>query len=149
MGMTEIDEESGAYRRADVCRIADVSERQLRSWEKQGLVAPQENFGFSDLLALKTLKKLRELHITPKQIQRAITSLKTRLEDIEHPLAQLRITAEGRKITVHVAGSMMEPISGQLLLDFDAKEIEKLRAFPAAAPPAPTAAQIDAKERLA
>ena len=135
---TEIKGETpsaGAYRREDVRRIADVTERQLRSWEKQGLVTPhvvtpQETFGFSDLLALKTLKKLRELNIAPKQIQLAITSLKARLEDIDHPLAQLRITAEGRKITVHVAGHMMEPISGQLLLDFDSKEIEKLRSFP-------------------
>jgi tetratricopeptide (TPR) repeat protein len=139
---------AGAYRREDVCRIADVTERQLRSWEKQGLVAPQENFGFSDLLALKTLKKLRELNITPKQIQRAITSLKSRLEDVEHPLAQLRITAEGRKITVHVGGNMMEPISGQLLLDFDAKAIEKLKSFPLA-PPAKPAAESEARERLA
>ena len=148
---TQIDKEispTGAYRREDVCRIADVTERQLRSWEKKGLVAPRENFGFSDLLALKTLKKLRELHITPKQIQRAITSLKTRLEDVEHPLAQLRITAEGRKIKVHVGGSMMEPISGQLLLDFDAKAIEKLKSFPLA-PAAKPAAESEARERLA
>jgi tetratricopeptide (TPR) repeat protein len=155
--MTEIDTQfngdtppASAYRREDVLRIADVTERQLRSWEKQGLLEPRENFGFSDLLALKTLKKLRELHITPKQIQRAITSLKSRLDDIDHPLAQLRITAEGRRITVHVAGNMMEPISGQLLLDFDAKEIEKLRSFPVAtAPPGLTAAESEAKERLA
>src|ERR1039457_5963012 len=106
--MTEIGTEvngatppAGAYRREDVRRIADVTERQLRTWEKQGLVEPQETFGFSDLLALKTLKKLRELRITPKQIQRAISSLKSRLEGIDRPLAQLRITAEGRKITVH------------------------------------------------
>src|ERR1700689_564025 len=138
------------YRREDVRRIADVTERQLRSWEKQGLVEPQENFGFSDLLALKTLKRLRKLHITPKQIQRAITSLKARLEDIDHPLAQLRITAEGRKITVHVAGNMMEPISGQLLLDFDAKEIEKLRSFPVqTADPVKSAADSNSREKLA
>ena len=41
----------------------------------------------------------------------------------------------------------MEPISGQLLLDFDSKEIEKLRSFPISA--APAAAEADAKERLA
>jgi tetratricopeptide (TPR) repeat protein len=150
---TEIDEGTpipGVYRREDIRRIADVSERQLRSWEKQGLVEPRESFGFSDLLTLKTLKKLRELHITPKQIQRAITSLKTRLEHIDRPLAQLRITADGKKLTVHVAGNMMEPISGQLLLDFDAKEIEKLRAFPLkSATPANTAAETETKERLA
>jgi tetratricopeptide (TPR) repeat protein len=150
MGIPEIIEPTtppGAYGRDDVRRIADVTERQLRSWEKQGLVEPQERFGFSDLLALKTLKKLRELHITPKQIQRAITSLKSRLEGIDRPLAQLRITAEGRRITVHVAGDRMEPISGQLLLNFDAKEIERLRSFPVQGPAVDS--KIEARERLA
>ncbi len=95
-----------------------------------GSFPPRESFGFSDLLALKTLKRLRALRIAPRQIQLAILSLKLRLKDIDEPLAQLRLTADGRKITVHVAGSKMEPITGQLLLDFDVKELEKLRAFP-------------------
>src|SRR5580658_7607319 len=113
MGMMEIKEvtpAAEAYRREDVRRIADITERQLRSWEKQGLVESHEQFGFSDLLALKTLKTLRGQRISPGQIQRAVTSLKSGLYGVEYPLAQLRITAEGRKITVRVAGSMMEPI---------------------------------------
>lgn len=139
----------GVWRREDVRRIADITERQLRSWEKQGLVESHEQFGFSDLLALKTLKTLREQRISPRQIQRAITSLKSGLDAVEHPLAQLRITANGRKITVRVAGRMLEPISGQLLLDFDAaKEIEKLKAFPVQTA-APEADNDAAKERLA
>lgn len=107
-----------------------VSERQLRAWQKQGFVAESEVFGFSDLLALKTLKKLRDLNIAPAKIQRAIASLRRLLTDVDQPLAQLRITAEGRNLTVHVSGDRMEPITGQLLFDFDAKEMEKLRAFP-------------------
>jgi predicted Zn-dependent protease len=142
----EVQPSAGAWRRADARRIADVTERQLRTWEKLGLVSATASFGFSDLLALKTLKKLRELRIAPRQIQRAITSLKTRLEDIDQPLAQLRITAEGRRITVHVAGDRMEPITGQLLFDFDSREIEKLRSFPAQ--PAPAAVGDLAAERL-
>ncbi len=110
--------------------MLNVSERQLRAWEKQGFVEPAAMFGFSDLLALKTLKKLREFDITPRQIQQAIASLKLHLKDVDQPLAQLRITAEGRRIAVHFSGNKMEPISGQLLFDFDANEIEKLRAFP-------------------
>lgn len=136
----------GAYGREDLRRIADVTERQLRSWEKQGLVEQRENFGFSDLLAIKTLKRLRELHIAPSRIQRAITSLKSRLEDVPHPLAQLRITTDGRRINVHVGDSIMEPVTGQLLLNFDTKEIEKLRSFPVKAA---IGAQDDAKEKLA
>jgi tetratricopeptide (TPR) repeat protein len=141
-------EPSGTYEREDLRRIADVSERQLRSWEKQGLVEPREKFGFSDLLALKTLKRLRELHIAPTRIQRAIASLKSRLDDVEYPLAQLRITADGRRLKVHVGDTIMEPITGQLLLNFDSKEIEKLRSFPVKAARAGRE-EAEAKERLA
>lgn len=136
--MTEIIRETasgGTYRREDVCRMVDISGRQLRSWEKQGFVSGGETFGFSALLALKTLKRLRELKIAPRQIQRAIEALKTRLENVTEPLSQLRITAEGRRIAVHIGGSRMEPVTGQLLLDFDEKELEKLRSFPVKAEP--------------
>lgn len=148
--MTEINEgtpSAGAWRREDVRRILNVSERQLRAWEKQGLVEPREVFGFSDLLALKTLKKLREMRIPPARIQRAVTSLKSKLDNIDYPLAQLRISAEGRRITVQLAGDRMEPITGQLLFDFDSKEIEKLRSFPAKTDAA--AANGKTQERLA
>ena len=110
--------------------MVHLTERQLRSWEKQGLVKPAQSFGFSDILALKTLRKLRELKIAPARIRQVVASLKSKLNHIDYPLAQLRITAEGKRITVHVAGTRMEPISGQLLLDFDSNEIEKLRSFP-------------------
>jgi len=147
--MTEINHETppaGAWRREDVRRILDVTERQLKAWETQGLVAAGESFGFSDLLALKTLKKLRELRIAPARIQRAIASLKSKIEDIDYPLAQLRISTEGRQITVNVGGNRMDPISGQLLFDFDAKEIEKLRSFPVKAEPVDNSAREQISE---
>jgi len=141
------EKSSGGYPREDVRRMLDLSERQLRAWEKQGFVKPSEVFGFSDLLALKTLRKLREFDISPKQIQLTIASLRKRLKDVEHPLAQLRITAEGKRIAVHFSGHKMEPISGQLLFDFDAKEIEKLRSFPmTASADTPKAAQKKKEE---
>jgi tetratricopeptide (TPR) repeat protein len=82
---------------------------------------------------------LRELRIPVHKIKEAVSSLKLRLEDIDRPLAQLRITTEGRRIAVHVSGSRMEAISGQLLLDFGEQEIEKLRSFPMKAAPASAA----------
>ena len=141
--MTDTNRESpsgGTYLREDVRRMVDVTERQLSSWEKQGFIPAGPSFEFSSLLALKTLKRLRELKISPKQIQLAIQALRERLRDVEQPLSQLRIVVVHGKITVHIAGTRMEPVSGQLLLDFDAKELEKLRSFPvrkhATAPPA-------------
>src|SRR5580698_1776545 len=135
-GITENMEASGAWQRDDVCRMMGITTRQLAAWEKLGFLSPGQSFGFPDLVTLKTLRKLRELHIPVQRIKAAVTSLKTRLEDIDRPLAQLRITTEGRRIAVHVSGSRMEAMSGQLLFDFGEKEIEKLRAFPMkAAPP--------------
>jgi tetratricopeptide (TPR) repeat protein len=133
--------------------MVDVSERQLRAWERQGLVPAGDTFGFSGLLALKTLKRLRELNISPLRIRLAMEALKKRFDDgdIEYPLARFRITAEGRKIAVHLSGGRMDPMSGQLLLDFDAREIEKLKAFPLNAFPPETAARAakDEAEREA
>jgi tetratricopeptide (TPR) repeat protein len=139
---------SGAWQRDDVCRMLGITPRQLNAWEKLGFLSPGDTFGFPDLVALKTLRRLRELHIPVQKIKDAVASLKIRLEDIDRPLAQLRMTTEGRRIAVHVSGSRMEAMSGQLLFDFGEKEIEKLRAFPMkAAPPdtsaAPTGPVID------
>lgn len=127
---------SGAWQREDVCRMLNITPRQLSAWEKQGLIANGTSFGFPDLVALKTLIRLRELHMPVQQIREAVASLKTRLEDIDQPLAQLRITNQGRRMAVHVSGTRMEAVSGQLLFDFGEDDIEKLRAFPMkAAPP--------------
>jgi tetratricopeptide (TPR) repeat protein len=126
----ELTPGSGAWQRDEVCRKLNISARQLSAWEKLGFLSPGESLAFPDLVALKTLRRLRELRIPNGKIKDAVTSLKNRLEDIDKPLAQLRITTEGRRIAVHVSGSRMEAISGQLLFDFGEQEIEKLRAFP-------------------
>ena len=127
---------SGAWQRDDVCRMLGITPRQLNAWGKLGFLSPGESFGFPDLVALKTLRRLRELRIPVRKIKAAVSSLKVRLEDIDRPLAQLRITTEGRRIAVHVSGSRMEAMSGQMLFDFGEQEIEKLRAFPMKAEPA-------------
>jgi len=126
----ELTPGGGAWQREDVCRKLNISARQLSAWEKLGFLSPGESLAFPDLVALKTLRRLRELRIPNGKIKDAVASLKNRLEDIDQPLAQLRITTEGRRIAVHVSGSRMEAISGQLLFDFGEQEIEKLRAFP-------------------
>jgi tetratricopeptide (TPR) repeat protein len=130
------EEASGAWRREDVCRMLGIANRQLAAWEKLGFISDGESLGFPDLVALRTLKRLRELRIPVRTIKAAVGSLRMRLEDIDRPLAQLRVTTEGRRIAVHVSGSRMEAISGQLLFDFGEREIEKLRAFPMKPEPA-------------
>jgi tetratricopeptide (TPR) repeat protein len=119
-----------AYSREVVLRLLDVSERQLRSWEKQKFISASASFTFSDMLALRTLIGLRESKIPAAQIRKALDALRARLRDVHSPLTDLKIYARGKKIEVQFAGQTMEPISGQLLLDFDEAEINKLLSFP-------------------
>jgi tetratricopeptide (TPR) repeat protein len=119
-----------AYSREEVLRLLDVSERQLRSWEKQKFISASGSFTFSDMLALRTLIGLRENKIPPTQIRKALDALRARLRDVGNPLTELKIYSQGKKIHVQFAGQKMESISSQLLLDFDEAEISKLLSFP-------------------
>ncbi len=118
------------YSRADVRRKFGLSERQLRSWEKQEFIPPAETYSFSDLIALQTLIKLREGRVQGRQIGRALVSLRQKLDWVKHPLSELRIVSDGKKIAVHVAGQRMEAISGQILFDFDSADLGGVRSFP-------------------
>jgi len=94
------------------------------------LIRPAEVYVFSDLIAIRTLIKLREKRIPPRKIAQALESLRRKLAWIKEPLTELRIVSEGGKIAVRVAGQQMEAVSGQILLDFDAAELGGLKAFP-------------------
>ena len=111
------------YSREAVRRVLGVSEKRLKSWEKAGLIPHAVGFSFKDLIALRALHQLVENKIPPRQIRRAIDSLKAKLTDIEKPLSELRIVSNGKTIEVQISGQKMEAISGQLLFDFEAREL--------------------------
>lgn len=121
---------SEEYSRADIRRQFGVTERQLRNWEGQHLIAPSERYTFSDLIALQTIVKLREQRIPVRRIGQAIQSLRRKLDGVKEPLSELRIVSDGRRINVHMAGEKMEAISGQLLLDFEASTLGGVHNFP-------------------
>ena len=118
------------YSREEVRRLLDVTERQLRGWEKHRLIPPMERFGFSDLIALRTLIKLRESRIPPARIRNVLSALRERLNDINDPLKELRLISDGKRIHVQVGEHSMEPVSGQLLFNFDPAELKRLVSFP-------------------
>uniref|UniRef100_Q01T03 Tetratricopeptide TPR_2 repeat protein n=1 Tax=Solibacter usitatus (strain Ellin6076) TaxID=234267 RepID=Q01T03_SOLUE len=118
------------YSRADVRRKFGLSERQLQNWERQSLVPAATFYSFSDLIAFQTLIKLRENKIPIREIARALHSLREKLDWVKHPLAELRVVSDGKRIAVHVAGQKMEAVTGQILFDFDASALGGLKSFP-------------------
>jgi tetratricopeptide (TPR) repeat protein len=130
-----------AYSRKEAQRVLGISERQLRSWEKQELVPRLDQFAFSDLIALRSLQKLRQDRVPAARIRRAVRALREKLDGVTDPLKELKIVCEGKKITVLLEGQKMEAVSGQLLLDFDRAELKSLLEFPGERAPAPRAAR--------
>jgi tetratricopeptide (TPR) repeat protein len=122
-----------AYSRNEVCRLLGVSESVLEGWEANGFVNARERYDFPDLIALQTLRQLRRSRVRPERIRRMIDSLKTKLQGVSDPLTELKVFSDGRKLAVRVGSQKMEPLSGQLLLDFDRQEIARLLQFPSKA----------------
>ena len=110
----------------------NVSERQLRSWEKQELIPTAETFDFNDILALRTLVDLRAQRVPAGKIGRVVRALREKLGQNTNPLKELKLILDGSEIHVVFAGGKMEPVSGQLLLNFDAAALNRMLSFPKA-----------------
>ena len=118
-----------AFSRKETLRLLKISEAQLKGWERQKLVAPSSAYGFTELLALRTLVQLRKSRVPSAQIRRALVALAAKLRGIHDPLTQLKIYADGKRIRVDVEGRAMEAESGQLILNFDERELSHLLEF--------------------
>jgi len=118
-----------AYSRAEVRRILKINENRLRSWERMGLCKPQQRFEFADLIALKTLQKLRENRIPAERIEQSLESLRAKLSGIDHPLWELKIVSDGRKVAVELPGGKMEALTGQMLFNFEASTLRPVAEF--------------------
>ncbi len=120
-----------AYTREETRRLLRISERQLASWEHQKFIEPVNAYGFRELLALRTLVKLRHSRVSPAQVRRAIAVLRTKIKQGADPLTDLKLYVDGKKIRVEIDGHTMEAGSGQLLLNFGQQELSRLLQFPA------------------
>jgi len=121
-----VDVTNKEYSRSEVLRVLSVTERQLKSWERLGLVPESAVYGFSQLVALRTLARLRAAKVPAAKIHRAVIAVRRTLQGISDPLTELRIYSEGTRVRVQVGSQKMEPESGQLLLDFDETELQRL-----------------------
>jgi tetratricopeptide (TPR) repeat protein len=71
-----------------------------------------------EMSALQTLQRLLAGGVTSKRIRLAVDSLRRRLTGITDPLTEVRIYSDGPQIRADFNGATMDPLSGQLLLDF-------------------------------
>ena len=119
----------GSYTRKEVCRLLKIDPRQLRSWERQRLIAERAEYRFSDLLALKRLLTLRDGNLSSRALKQALDAVRSKLGDGGDP-GDVRLYKDGRRVRVQIGKQKMEPLSGQLLFDFAEEEIAKIFYWP-------------------
>lgn len=125
-------ETGGSYTRRQVCRLLKIDGRQLKAWERQQLIPELSEYRFSDLLALKTILRLRDENCSPKAVREALSGLRKYLNPSPEAQPDVRVYKDGRRIRVQIGKQRLESASGQLLLDFADTELKKLLQLPAA-----------------
>ncbi len=120
---------SDLFTRGEIRRLIGLSDSRLRTLDKAGVVSPgakkkgRRAYDFSDLIALRAAKSLLDQKVRLRDVTRAIAVLKQELPKIRSPLQELRIVSDGRKLVVQGAQGKYEPISGQMVLDLEVKEL--------------------------
>jgi tetratricopeptide (TPR) repeat protein len=61
--------------------------------------------------------------VPARRLREALAALRQQLDGIQSPLNELRIVSDGRRIVVEHEGARLEPLSGQLLLNFDTRAL--------------------------
>lgn len=103
-----------------VMGITGLSQRQLTYWRKTGLVIPghftsggHARYSFTDLVALKTAKKLIDAGVSVQRIRKSIASLTAFLPSCDSPLSELSLVATGDMVLVLHRDSIFEALTGQ------------------------------------
>ena len=123
------------FSREEVQRILDLTPKQLDYWDRLRLVSlrkEQNNrfYNFHDLIGLRTVKQLIESGVPASRLGRALAALRKGILNSHAPLNELRIHSDGRDVVVERDGVRLDPLSGQLVMNFDTREMgEKVRVM--------------------
>ncbi len=122
------------YGRQDVLRIFGIGERQLRIWERNGLIASGDSYSFQELGQLRKLRDLRDQRISASSIRDSIHAMRL-VSGMADPLLEAGMSANGSRVVFRHSGAVMEPIARQFLLDFDGEGKQALALVKAPASP--------------
>lgn len=108
-----------------------VDPRRLRYWHRLRLVVPESRWGaqfynFSDLVALRSIKRITDGHIPARKLVRAVTALQGSAANIHAAIDEFRLFPSGREIAAippGAPGRAIEPLTGQFVLPFHASAV--------------------------
>src|SRR5271155_543478 len=89
-------------------------------WERASLIPVTEEYSFSDLLQVRKIRELCAQRIRPAVIRRSILSMQKAV-GMSNPLLEAGAAQAyiGKRLAFRHGGSIVEPIAGQFVLDFE------------------------------
>jgi tetratricopeptide (TPR) repeat protein len=116
------------YTTNDAAELLGLSAIQIRSLARAGFLEPERGprgeyrFSFQDIVLLRAAKDLIEARIPARKVRHALRRLREQLP-IGRPLSGVRIAADGDRVVVRDAGTLWNPESGQVHLDFTVSDL--------------------------
>jgi tetratricopeptide (TPR) repeat protein len=122
-----------SYSVREVSALLGLSPAQIRTYTEKGFLDPERGpngelqFGFHDLVLLRTASELSAAKISQRKVVRALERLREQLPS-GRSLTAVRITADGDQVIVRDGGTVWIPESGQSLFDFSVAELAEKTA---------------------
>ena len=127
----------GSFSRQQVLKLTELTSRQLSYWRKTGLVCPQSitpgghaRYAFTDLVALRTAKRLLDAGVSLQRIRNCLDSLTRFLPAADRPLVELSLVVTGDVVLVFHGERAFDALTGQewvFPIAELAAEVEKLQ----------------------
>ena len=116
------------YTPAALSQMLGVSVHLIRRWERIGLIKPIRKtyrlpyFDFQEVSSARRLCQLLESGVAQDKLESSLGQLRGLFVDADRSLAQLKILAHGQGVVYRDEVGLVEPATGQRLLDFDDAE---------------------------
>jgi tetratricopeptide (TPR) repeat protein len=122
------------FTRSEVLRIVGITPRQLKYWERLELLevpsktepadgANEKIYNFRHLTRLRVVKQLTGQRVPARHLRVALEAFRRqRPAETGEALKDLRLVPAGRRIVVEYQGTSIEPVTGQLVLDYGSPE---------------------------
>jgi tetratricopeptide (TPR) repeat protein len=129
LGLDEHREEiRRSHTPAMLSRLLDVPVRMIRRWARLGLIRPVRRvcrlpyFDYREVASARRLAMLLDQGVAADVLERSLTELSKTMAGTDRSLAQLNLLVHDDKILMRDDRGMLNPRTGQRLLDFDATD---------------------------
>ncbi len=113
------------YTPAMLSQLLDVSANVIRRWERIGLIKAIRKvfrlpyFDFQEVAGARRLSQLLQAGVSRSELESSLSKLSSVMGGMDRSLAQLEILAQDSHLVFRDEVGLLEPASGQRLLDFE------------------------------